>query len=263
METEELILPRTRTNKSSENRNSSLRYNPKYDPRNNFQNELKNNIPKQYGNTYEKAPLNNFENILENVKTKEGNNVEEKKDYFDNKIFIIALICIIGIIMVVIWFMWKNNEEEKLQSQQYPPGVYQNNIPPEYMANYLHQQRIAQMRNQNFASGNNMQQPLPNQIPSNDKDDESMRNMVKKKIKKKKIGPVPGEQLDNPQLYNKHVEFNNNVDIIKDNQLEKNDNKISDKNLLNESQKPNPDKTANKEEIDRQNVMDFASIMDS
>ena len=223
-----------------------------------------------------KSDTSKLDSILKKVKTNEEKKTELVKSSFwgfDNKIFIFVLIVfVICLIIVIIWFMWKNNEEEILNQQQdimkhtmVPPGMHHNYVSPEYYR--MMQQKMTQAKN-NFNA--NKQNTENVNIEEN-----SFRNIVRGK-KKDKFGQVPGEQLDNPQLYNKkQVKFKDPLfssSKVEDTKLSENkDQSNLSKSTSSDEQSTSSDEQSKKtvlernvvqEEIDRQNAMDTMAIFD-
>ncbi len=207
----------------------------------------------------------NLDSMLKNVKTNEEKVVKENSWSFESKmISVFIIVLIIVLVLIILWFMYRPEEDigpVSLQpgmppgmQRRVPPGMGTNNVPPEYMAKWMQQQ---QQQQQQVARMQQAQQQQRN--PQKPTGEESMKSILKKKMRKSKaakknanseLGPVPGEQLDNPQLYvKKSVKFK--------------EDKKEDKKEGNQEENVQQNEVSANEEEERQNAMDAALIFDS
>ncbi|MFW9930001.1 MAG: hypothetical protein ACFFD1_11465 [Candidatus Thorarchaeota archaeon] len=160
--------------------------------------------------------INNLDKVLDDVKTNEEKNTQDVKSEswgFESKlfIFIIALI-VIGLIIAILWMVWRN-DDNVFDPSKVPPGMNGTYIPSMYETKLAQQQAMQQQALYQQA----MQQAQQTRQPqkTHDKEQLSVKNALKQRnnvhsegsIKSKPIandiGPVPGETLDNPDLFNK------------------------------------------------------------
>ena len=208
--------------------------------------------------TKENTSNYNLEKVLDDVQTNEERKIHTVKSdswSLESKIliFIIAIV-VIGLVVVIIWSIWKNDDDiSMLEATKIPPGMNGMYIPSTYEHNLARQHAMQQ---------NELQRQAMQQAQKT-KDNELNEQMsVKTALKQRKaatqkqeektneqitedIGPVPGENLDNPGLFKKQVTFKESEKL----------ETIVERNIKEEN------KVTEEDEEEKRNFLDVAALI--